>query len=88
MAKLYRMGKTFIADVREWLRMDLAVDYYTIQALTGHGIFASYPKNIRKLNEDEYWLGYSEPDTPMHTLFKCKRTKTAGGTSNREHNRA
>ena len=66
-------AKTFIVDVEEWMKMSLQTDYYITQALTGHGIFRSYLKKIKKQETEECWYGCGEADTPQHCLFECAR---------------
>ena len=66
-------AKTFITDVREWVAMGLRTDYHTTQALTGHGIFGSYLKKIRKHETDQCWYGCGVADSPQHCLFECSR---------------
>ena len=53
--------------------MGLQTDYYTTQALTGHGIFGSYLKKIKKQESEECWYGCGEVDSPRHCLFECLR---------------
>ncbi|KAH1029328.1 hypothetical protein HUJ05_002587 [Dendroctonus ponderosae] len=65
--------KTFIRNVKEWTESKFVrADYYVTQALTGHGIFATYLKNIKKLDSDNCWFCGSI-DTPEHCIFQCYR---------------
>lgn len=51
---------------------DEVVNYYTTQALTGHGCFGEYLKSIKKIENDNCWF-CNDPDTREHTVFKCTR---------------
>ncbi|ERL96104.1 hypothetical protein D910_01043, partial [Dendroctonus ponderosae] len=65
--------KIFIRNVKEWTESKFVrVDYYVTQALTGHGIFATYLNNIKKLDSESCWFCGSI-DTPEHCIFQCYR---------------
>lgn len=34
-------AKVFVKDIRSWLKAEFEMDYYTTQAITGHGIFGT-----------------------------------------------
>ena len=66
-------AKTFIQEVQVWVEMGLRTCYHTTQALTGHGVFRSYLKTIKKQEDDECWYDCGEADTPEHCIFRCHR---------------
>ena len=65
--------KTFIRDVRTWQKKAPATEYYTAQAITGHGVFGKYLKTIKQIDIDICWFGFQEADDPNHTIFNCAR---------------
>nr|XP_022906255.1 uncharacterized protein LOC111418057 [Onthophagus taurus] len=74
-------AKTFIKSVRDWKEKGPRVDYYTTQAIMGHG---EYLKKIKKIESDICWFGCRESDTPRHTIFKCARFERERATMNVE----
>ncbi|ERL95927.1 hypothetical protein D910_00608 [Dendroctonus ponderosae] len=66
-------AKIFIKDVREWTKRKFGeVDFLTTQAMTGHGVFGSYLKKIKKQDDDDCWFCGAQ-DTPEHSIFQCPR---------------
>ncbi|ENN71804.1 hypothetical protein YQE_11538, partial [Dendroctonus ponderosae] len=64
--------KVFIKSVSTWSERKFGeVDYYTTQIMTGHGIFGSYLKRIKKQANNCWFCG--EQETPEHTLFRRAR---------------
>ena len=66
-------ASVFIKDVEKWQRKAPPTDYYSTQAITGHGCFGRYLKWIKKMESDECWFGCEMEDTPEHTVFVCAR---------------
>ncbi|KAH0998687.1 hypothetical protein HUJ04_005424, partial [Dendroctonus ponderosae] len=66
-------SKTFIQNVTKWKESKLGeINYYSTQAITGHGVFGSYLKKIKKRNNDDFWF-CKAVDTPEHTIFDCQK---------------
>ncbi|KAH1021336.1 hypothetical protein HUJ04_010865 [Dendroctonus ponderosae] len=66
-------SKTFIQNVTKWEESKLGeTNYYSTQAITGHGVFGSYLKKIKKQNNDDCWF-CKAMDTPEHTIFDCQK---------------
>lgn len=64
--------RSLVPDLESWLDIGPdCVDHYVAQALTGHGVFASYLKRIGKQTSEECWFCPGEVDTPDHALFRC-----------------
>lgn len=75
--------KNFIKDVEKWNNREWGeVDYFTTQVMTGHGIFCSYLKRIKKLEDDTCWF-CSSVDTVEHTMFNCTRFNEERNNMNR-----
>ena len=66
-------ASVFIKDVTRWMKRGIQMDFYTTQAMTGHGSFGKYLKEIRKRDSDECWYGCGTIDSPEHTIFQCAR---------------
>lgn len=66
--------KVFIKDLEQWRhrKSDKGVNYYTTQAMTGHGVFSTYLFRIGRLETDVCWY-CAETDTPQHTIFQCSK---------------
>lgn len=65
--------KTFIKDVRKWKERKFGeVDFYTTQAISGHGCFGTYLKKFGKAESSNCWFCGGE-DSPEHTLFLCEQ---------------
>lgn len=74
--------KIFINDVGKWSNREWGeVDYFTTQIMTGHGIFCSYLKKIKKLQDDTCWF-CPHTDTAEHTMFNCIRFKNERDSMN------
>lgn len=62
-----------IPDIEVWINQCHGeVDYYVIQALSGHGCFNKYLHKFRR-SETAVCLYCSEEDDAKHTLFICSR---------------
>lgn len=67
--------KTFIKDVKKWTSRSWGdLDYYSCQAMTGHGNFGSYLKKMGK-KQDNNCHYCIEEDNVKHTVFKCDQWK-------------
>lgn len=66
--------KTFITYLPAWLKSNLEITHYSMQALTGHGVFGSYLHRIGKKQNPLCWF-CSQIDNPEHTIFECPRFK-------------
>ncbi|KAH1021334.1 hypothetical protein HUJ04_010863 [Dendroctonus ponderosae] len=66
-------SKTFIQNVTKRKESKLReTNYYSTQAITGHGVFGSYLKKIKKQNNDDCWF-CKAADTPEHTIFDYQK---------------
>ncbi|XP_030766317.1 uncharacterized protein LOC115890278 [Sitophilus oryzae] len=69
-------AKTFILDVRVWVNCKaINIDNFVTQAITGHGVFGTYPKRIGKRDSDTCTY-CNTVDSPGHTIFLCPRWQT------------
>ena len=65
--------KKVLPDVKAWTqRKHGELTFHLTQMLTGHGVFNSYLKKIKKNDDDDNcWFCLTERDTPEHTLTAC-----------------
>jgi len=59
------------------LTSSIPVDFWTIQAITGHGCFGSYLKEYRRRVQDRC-LCESAVESPLHVFTECSRYKSIG----------
>lgn len=65
--------KIFIGDIASWIKNNAGyTDFYLTQAFTGHGVFGSYLKKIKKQENNDCWF-CGKLDDPEHTLFQCEK---------------
>ena len=65
--------KRLVADAYLFRRYRRNIDHFTIQILTGHGIFNVYRKMINKEDHSTCWNCNAEGDDAEHALFHCPR---------------
>lgn len=63
----------FVRDVRDWRERAPPTNFYATQAITGHGCFGTYLKEIGKMDSDLCWFGCGKADSPEHTVFECAK---------------
>lgn len=72
-------AKIFIENVEDWSTRKWGnLDYYTTQAITGHGSFGTYLYDIGKREEDKC-LYCLQKDTPEHCIFNCSKYDSIRG---------
>lgn len=74
---IQQMGERWIVNFRDSKR---TIDHYTMQILSGHGIFNVYRKTIRKETYSRCWDCNEEGDDAEYVLLKCPRWINPNGT--------
>lgn len=66
-------ARWFVVDIKKWCERRWGeLEYFSVQAMTGHGVFGEYLKRIGRAESDTCWF-CPERDTPEHTVFGCTR---------------
>lgn len=69
-----RWTHKIIPIIDEWYQGGFPpLDYYTVQALTGHGCFGTYLHKIGKESTPNCWFCENQNDDVEHTIFHCPR---------------
>jgi hypothetical protein len=65
--------RRLIADGTTFWRKKRGIDHYTMQLLTGHGIFNQYRLRINKAGDDKCWDCEASLDDAEHAPLHCPR---------------
>ena len=59
--------------IKPWLdRQHGGLSFHLTQMLTGHGVFGTFLKRIKKMEDATCWYGCECVDDPEHTLSFCE----------------
>ena len=65
--------RRWIPGIKQWLdRKHGDLSFHLTQMLTGHGVFGTFLKKIRKMEEAKCWYGCECDDDAEHTLSFCE----------------
>ena len=65
--------RRLIDDAATFRKRKRSIDHFTMQMLTGHGIFNNYRVRINKETDDKCWDCDASPVDAEHVLLRCPR---------------